>query len=75
MKDFFSALTRDIILPLLAPTSSIQDGVTKLQIQFGSIKINIGDVIAQLINLVVAFALIYFTYPLLKEYVPVVGRR
>jgi large-conductance mechanosensitive channel len=72
---FFNAFTRDILLPLLSPLASSEAGVSKLVIQFGSIKLNIGDVIVQLINLLIAVSVVYFTLPYLKEYVPIAGRR
>jgi hypothetical protein len=75
LRDFFNALTRDLVVPLLAPVSTVQDGITKIQFQIFGVKLNIGDVLAQTINLVIAGAVVYFMYPLLIDYVPVVGRR
>ena len=71
---FFNALTRDIVLPLLS-LSSVEDGVAKLVIQVGTVKINIGDFMVQSINLVVAIAIVYYTLPHIKEYIPIAGRR
>jgi len=72
---FFDAITRDLVLPLLSPLASAEGGVSKLVIQFGTIKLNVGDVIVQTLNMLIAFAVIYFTLPYVKEYVPVAGRR
>jgi hypothetical protein len=44
-------------------------------VQLGGIKLNIGDVIVQTLNLVVVFMVVSFLLPYLKEYVPVAGRR
>jgi len=71
---FFNALTRDIVLPLLS-VSSVEDGVAKLVVQVGTVKINIGDFMVQTINLSIAIAVVYFTLPHFKEYVAIAGRR
>jgi hypothetical protein len=72
---FFDALFRDLVLPLLSPLASVEDGIAKLVIQIGPLKLNIGDVIVQTMNMVVAFGVVYFTLPYIKEYVPIAGRR
>lgn len=72
---FFSAFVRDLVLPLLSPLASSEAGVSKLVVQFGGIKLNIGDILVQSFNLVVAFGVVAFLLPYIKEYVPVVGRR
>ena len=66
---------RDLVLPLLSPVASTEDGLSKLVVQLGGIKLNIGDVIVQTLNLVVVFMVVSFLLPYLKEYVPVAGRR
>lgn len=75
IKDFFSAITRDLVFPLLVPSSKIHDGVTHIQFHVFGVKLNIGDVIDNGINLIIALAIVYFMYPLLHNYVPMVGRR
>jgi hypothetical protein len=75
LSNFFNALTRDLILPLVSPLASSEGGISKLVVQIGSIKLNIGDVIVQTMNLFIAFGVVYFTLPYVKEYVPVAGRR
>jgi len=75
LSSFFNALTRDLILPLLSPLATSESGISKLVVQVGGIKFNIGDVIVQTLNLLVAFAVVYFTLPYIKEYIPVAGRR
>ena len=72
---FFEALVRDLVLPMLAPVTSGEGGIAKWIIQIGAIKFNVGDVIVQTINMVVAFMVVYLTLPYLKEYVPIAGRR
>jgi large-conductance mechanosensitive channel len=72
---FFEALARDLVLPLLAPVSTSEGGISKWVIQVGAAKFNVGDVIVQTINMFVAFMVVYLTLPYLKEYVPIAGRR
>lgn len=75
LSNFFNALTRDLVLPLLSPVATEEAGISKLVVQIGSIKFNIGDIIVQTMNLFIAFAVVYVTLPYVKEYVPVAGRR
>jgi hypothetical protein len=75
LKSFFDALMLDIVLPLLSPLAKVESGVTKLVIQVGTVKINIGDAIAQTLHLITVFAVISFVMPYIKEYVPIAGRR
>ena len=72
---FFDAILRDLVLPLLSPLASADGGVSKLVIQVGTIKLNIGDVIVQTMNMFVAFGVVYITLPYVKEYIPIAGRR
>lgn len=75
MTKFFDALTRDLVMPLISPVAPAENGVSKWIVQLGTIKINIGDLIVQTLNLFVAFGIVYVTLPYIKEYVPVAGRR
>jgi len=71
---FFQSITRDIILPLISPVVST-DGIAKYIVQVGGVKLNVGDVAVQMINLFIAIGIIYFMLPHIKEYVPIAGRR
>lgn len=73
--NFFEAVMRDLVLPVLSPLASAEAGVSKLVVQLGSIKLNVGDVIVQFLNVIIAFTVISFLLPYLKDYVPVAGRR
>jgi len=75
VSQFFTALMRDLVLPMLSPLASAEGGVSKLVIQVGGVKLNIGDVIVHTFNLMVAFAVVSVALPYLREYVPVAGRR
>lgn len=72
---FFNAVIRDLVLPMLSPLASSEGDVAKLVIILGGIKLNIGDLIVQGVNLAIVFAVVSFALPYLKEYVPVAGRR
>jgi len=72
---FFNALIRDLVLPVLSPLASSEGEVAKLVVVIGGIKLNIGDVIVQTVNLGIVFAVVSFALPYLKEYIPVAGRR
>jgi large-conductance mechanosensitive channel len=75
LSSFFHAITRDLVLPLLSPLASAEDGVSKLVIQIGGVKFNFGDAVVQTINLLIACLVVYITLPYVKEYIPVAGRR
>ena len=75
LKNFFDAFMRDLVLPLLSPVATTEAGISKLVVQFGGIKLNVGDLIVQTLNLLVVFMVVSFLLPYLKEYVPVAGRR
>jgi large-conductance mechanosensitive channel len=75
LTNFFNALIRDLVLPVLSPLASAEGGVGKLVVNLGGIKLNVGDVIVHAVNLVVVFAVVSYALPYLKEYVPVAGRR
>jgi large-conductance mechanosensitive channel len=75
LSKFFNSVLRDLVLPLLSPLASAEGDVGKLVIVIGGIKLNVGDLFVQTLNLAVVFAVVSFALPYLKEYVPVAGRR
>jgi large-conductance mechanosensitive channel len=75
LMQFFNAVVRDLALPLLSPLASAEAGVGKLVVNIGTVKLNIGDVLVQTVNLLIVFAVVSYLLPYLKEYVPVAGRR
>jgi large-conductance mechanosensitive channel len=72
---FFTAITRDLVLPILSPLVSTEAGIAKWYVQIGSVKLNIGDVIVQMLNILIVFFVVSFTLPFIREYIPVAGRR
>ena len=75
LSQFFTALTRDLVLPLLSPVASVEGGLAKLVVPLGPFKFNVGDVVVNTLNLVIALAVVSFTLPFLTDYVPVAGKR
>lgn len=73
---FFTAITRDLLTPIF---SGIFPGAQKtadaVVIQIGSVKLSIGDAIAALFNLAIAYGIVNLTLPYLRSYAPVGGRR
>ena len=73
---FFTAISRDIILPILSPITAAQKDVAAFTIRIGNIELRIGNVLSELVNLVIALGIVVFTVGLLKSYVlPAVGAR
>jgi large-conductance mechanosensitive channel len=75
LMQFFNALIRDLVLPLLSPLASSEAGISKLVLNIGGIKLNVGDVVVQFVNLLIVFAVVSYALPYLKTYVPVAGGR
>jgi large-conductance mechanosensitive channel len=66
---FFSALSDDILTPLLAPAASAGKGVSAFTMTMGGVTLKIGDVLSAFVNLVISFVLVIFTIGLLRTYV------
>jgi large-conductance mechanosensitive channel len=75
LTQFFNALIRDLVLPLMSPLASTEAGLSKLVLTVGGIKLNVGDVVVQFVNLVIVFMVVSYALPYLKTYVPTVGGR
>jgi len=75
LHDFFEAIIRDIVLPLISPLASVEGESAKLVFLVGGVKLNFGNLIVSVIDMVIAFGVISVVLPYLKEYVPVAGRR
>ena len=76
MGQFFSAITRDLITPVLAGLfPGVGQTADKLTIQLGSIKLNVGDAIAATMNLAIAYVVVSVTLPYIRTYAPIGGRR
>jgi large-conductance mechanosensitive channel len=75
LSQFFNALTRDILLPLMSPFAKVEDGVAQLVVPVGSVKLNVGDLIVQTLNLLLSLTVVGLMMPYLTTYIPVAGRR
>jgi hypothetical protein len=58
----------------MSPLASAQGGVAQLVVPIGSIKLNLGDLIVQTMNLLLSLALLGMVMPYLSAYVPMAGR-
>ena len=74
LSSFFTSLSQDIVLPLLAPVAAAGKGVSEYKIRIGTIELKVGEFLAEFINLVISLFLVVTTVGLLKSYVlPAVG--
>ena len=74
LKDFFQAITRDIVAPLLSVFfPSAQASIAGLTLQVGPIKLLVGDAIAATATLLIALFVVMFTLPYIKAYAPLRG--
>ena len=69
MAAFFKSLNDGILVPLLAPAAAAGKGVSAFSIKVGSADLKVGNVIAELVNLIVSFVLVVFTIGVLRTYV------
>jgi len=76
LKDFFQAITRDLVTPIIAGLfPGAQASLDKVIITVGGVKLNIGDAISATLNLMIAYLVVSLTLPYIRVYAPVVGRR
>jgi large-conductance mechanosensitive channel len=76
LNDFFHAVIRDLVSPLLSPIlPNTQANVAGLTLQVGPFKLMIGDAIAAAVTLMIALAVVSFTLPFIRTYTPLKGLR
>jgi len=76
LKDFFQAITRDLVTPIIAGLfPGAQASLDKVIITVGGVKLNIGDAISATLNLMIAYLVVSLTLPYIRVYAPVGGRR
>lgn len=74
LSQFFTSLSQDIILPLIAPITAAQKDLSSFTVQLGSVQLKVGEFLVELINLVIALFLVVTVVGLIKSYVlPAVG--
>ena len=66
---FFSSLSEGIVAPLLSPALSVEKGVTGFNVKLGSVTLKIGQVVMDLINMIISFVVVVFTIGLLRTYI------
>jgi large-conductance mechanosensitive channel len=76
LSQFFTAITRDLVTPVLAGVfPGVQSSMDKVVIQIGTVKLNIGDAISATLNLLIAWLVVSITLPYIRTYAPIGGRR
>jgi large-conductance mechanosensitive channel len=76
MGQFFAAITRDIVTPILAGLfPGAGAAADKLTIQVGTVKLSVGDALASTMNLMIAYFVVSMTLPYIRTYAPIGGRR
>jgi large-conductance mechanosensitive channel len=65
---FFTALSDDIITPILSPAAAAGKGVSEFVVNVGGINLKVGDFMAATVNLIISFVLVVFTIGILRTY-------
>jgi hypothetical protein len=65
---FFTALSEGIIAPLLAPVAAAGKGVAEFQVNVAGVNLQVGKLIASLVDLVISFAVAVFALGVLRTY-------
>ena len=74
LTEFFTALSADLIVPLLSPVTSAGKGVADFTVRLGSIELKVGDLLSKFVSLVISLFLVVTVIGVLKTYVlPAVG--
>jgi large-conductance mechanosensitive channel len=71
---FFGAVTRDLVTPIIAGLlPGAEKSLNKLSVTVGGVRLNIGDAIAAALNLGIAFLVVQWTLPYIRQYSPLSG--
>ena len=73
LKDFFQAVTQDLVAPVLALAGGAQKSVEGVVIQVGSVKLEVGKAIGAALTLLTALLVVSVTLPYIKAYAPKLG--
>jgi len=65
---FFDALSRGIVTPILAPAAAAGKGLSEFTVAFGGVQLKVGEVLAQLVNLLISFVVVVFAIGFLRTY-------
>ena len=64
---FFTSLSKDIILPIIAPITAAQKDVSSFTIRIGSVELKVGEFLSELVNRLIALVITIFAVGLLKS--------
>ena len=64
---FFTAFSKDIVLPIIAPITAAQKDVASFSVRIGNVEIKIGEFLSELVNLLIALVVVIFVVGLLKS--------
>lgn len=74
LSKFFESLSKDIVVPILAPVTAAGKGLTEFTIRLGTIELKVGEFLGEFVSLVISLFLVVTTVGVLKSYVlPAVG--
>jgi hypothetical protein len=65
---FFTAISEGVVAPLLAPAAAAGKGVAEFQVSVGGVNLQVGKVLASLVDLVISFAVAVFALGILRTY-------
>ena len=68
LSSFFTSLSQDIVLPLLAPVAAAGKGVTEYQVSVGGVTLKVGEVLTALVQLLISFFLVVVSIGFLRTY-------
>lgn len=75
LKDFFQAVTQDLIAPFAVLFGGVDKSVTGVTISLGPVKLEVGKAIGAAMTLLVAIFVVAFTLPYIRAYAPLTGAR
>lgn len=74
LKDFFSSIATGLVTPVVgALFPTVQKSVYGLEVQVGSVKLEVGQLISATVTLLVSLLVVSLTLPYLKTYMPIRG--
>ena len=74
LKDFFSAITTGLVTPVVgALFPAVQKSVYGLEVQVGTVKLEVGQVISATVTLLLSLLVVSVALPYVKAYAPIRG--
>jgi large-conductance mechanosensitive channel len=73
---FFHSITSDLVTPVIGSLlPGAQQSLDKVVINVGPVKLEIGNVISSVLDLMIAYFVISMTLPYIRTYTPLGGKR